>query len=240
MRNTVGTLNYPGSELDLFRQCIHWKAYIADILTPYLTGEILEIGAGIGGTTRRLRAAPGVTKWTALEPDPQLARVLQHEIPDDLGPTEVIVGTLDAIPPVRSFDVILYIDVLEHIQDDRGELRRVVDRLRVGGRVCVAAPAHNILFSPFDAAIGHYRRYTRSTLAAAAPPRLILEACFYLDAVGMLASLANRVLLRQSMPTSRQLKIWDRVLVRASRVLDPLVGWRLGKTVIATWRLPRP
>jgi hypothetical protein len=51
----------------------------------------------------------------------------------------------------------------------------------------------------------------------------------------MAASLANRLLLRSSMPTSGQVVFWDRVLVAISRVLDPMVGWRIGKSVIAIW-----
>jgi hypothetical protein len=43
----------------------------------------------------------------------------------------------------------------------------------------------------------------------------------YLDAVGLLASLANRILLRSPMPTRRQIAVWDRMMIRASRAIDP-------------------
>jgi hypothetical protein len=102
--------------------------------------------------------------------------------------------------------------------------------------VIVLAPAHQWLFTPFDSAIGHFRRYTRKTLAAAAPPELHTEKLIYLDAVGLAASLANRLLLKQSMPTHAQIQTWDRLMVPISRLLDPLLGNRAGKSVLGIWR----
>jgi hypothetical protein len=59
---------------------------------------------------------------------------------------------------------------------------------------------------------------------------------FYADAVGMALSLANRMLLRQSMPTRAQILTWDRFVVPLSRVVDPLVGRAFGRSVIAVYR----
>jgi len=56
-----------------------------------------------------------------------------------------------------------------------------------------------------------------------------------LDTAGFFASLANRVLLRASMPTAAQIALWDEVLVPISRILDRLTGYNLGKSVVAVW-----
>jgi hypothetical protein len=98
------------------------------------------------------------------------------------------------------------------------------------------APAHQWLFTPFDQAIGHYRRYTRPMLAALTPESLEIRRLIYMDSVGLAASLANRLLLRQSMPTPRQIAVWDKLMVRLSRVVDPLIGRNFGKSVVAVWR----
>ena len=144
-------------------------------------------------------------------------------------------GTTADIPDEERFDCALYIDVLEHIADDRAELRRVSARLRPGGRLIVLAPAHQFLFSAFDEAVGHCRRYSRKALLTVAPPELVVERAFYLDSVGALASAANRLVLRKSMPTVRQLKFWDSMLVPASRLIDPVFAYRMGKSVVAIW-----
>ena len=57
----------------------------------------------------------------------------------------------------------------------------------------------------------------------------------------MAASLANRLLLRASMPTDGQIKFWDRILVPVSRVIDPVLARSVGKSVVAIWTLaPQP
>lgn len=72
--------------------------------------------------------------------------------------------TLAALPRDSRFDTILYIDVLEHIADDRAELVEAARRLNPGGYLVVLSPAHQWLFTAFDAAIGHVRRYTAKSL----------------------------------------------------------------------------
>jgi len=100
----------------------------------------------------------------------------------------------------------------------------------------VLSPAHEFLFTPFDTAIGHFRRYSRASLRASAPDTLRTEKLVYLDAAGMLASAANRLLLQSSMPTERQILTWDRLLVPISRLVDPIFAGRIGKSVLGVWR----
>jgi SAM-dependent methyltransferase len=146
----------------------------------------------------------------------------------------VTVGTLESLPGA-TFDSILYIDVLEHIEQDAAEAAAAARMLRPGGHLIVLSPAHQFLFSPFDASIGHYRRYNRKSLTACSPPDCRLETMFYLDCAGMAASLANRVLLRQSQPEERQIALWDNFIVPVSRIADRIFCYRLGKTICAVW-----
>ena len=111
-----------------------------------------------------------------------------------------------------------------------------MEHLAPGGSLIVLAPAHPALFSPFDQAVGHYRRYTGTTVARIAPAEVRLERLAYLDSVGIAVSLVNRLLLRRAIPTARQVRIWDRALVPLSTVLDPLLRFRLGKSVLAVWQ----
>jgi len=224
---------YIGSELDLFALASNWKRYWTGQVRPYLRGRVLEIGAGIGSNT--LALADSSRDWTCLEPDAELAGRLTQRLSEASLPFHVVRGTTGDIPDGDRFDCALYIDVLEHIADDRAELRRVSTLLRPGGRLIVLAPAHQFLFSAFDEAVGHCRRYSRGTLLAVAPPDLSIERAFYLDSAGAFVSAANRLVLRQSMPTAQQLKFWDGMLVPVSRIVDPLLGYRLGKSVVAIW-----
>jgi len=232
-----GEFIYEGDELELFQRATNWKNYFRQQIAPYLVGDVAEVGAGLGATTLHLAGSPQ-RSWLCIEPDPALAAALRTRVPSTVHgvPVESFVGTLASLPADRHFDTIAYIDVLEHIDDDHGEAAIAARRLRRGGALVVLAPAHNWLFSPFDERIGHRRRYNRRSLSALTPPGLTLERAWYLDAAGLSASAANRLLLSQSMPTARQIATWDRLMIPVSRLVDPLIGYRLGKTVVAVWR----
>jgi SAM-dependent methyltransferase len=233
------TDKYVGSELELFAGVQNWKAYWAGQLRPFVNGDILEVGAGIGSNTRFLDAGGGSGRWVCLEPDPELLGQLTRNIvrAEARRRYETVRGTLESMSG-QMFDTIVYIDVLEHIENDFEELNRAASLLRSGGHLIVLSPAHQRLFSPFDAAIGHFRRYDRKMLQAISPAGLRLERVRYLDCAGLTLSAANMLFLRQSMPTRAQLRFWDRWIVPISRVFDRLLLYSVGKTIIAIWRKP--
>ena len=227
---------YPGGELELFAQARNWKDYWSSLLLPYLQGDVLEAGAGIGTNTRILRSNLQ-QRWVCLEPDRRLLEQLKSglERQPAQGLCELFRGTVADLTAGERFDAILYIDVLEHIDDDRSELSRATRHLKPGGHLVVLAPAHTWLFSQFDASIGHYRRYTKKTLLAAAPRSLKPKRVIYLDVCGLCASLGNRLLLQQNLPTANQILFWDRRFVPVSRILDPLLLFKVGKSILAVW-----
>ncbi len=228
---------YEGSELDLFSAATNWKSYFSQILSPHISGRVLEVGAGIGSNIPYLHN-PAVREWVSLEPDPALASRISQQIASGRLPKDcrVIAGTLAEIERAPVYDSILYIDVLEHIADDAGELARATERLAPQGRIVVLSPAHQFLFSPFDASVGHCRRYNARTLTAVRPPGCRLVACRMLDSFGFFASLSN-LFLRASTPSRGQIAFWDKFLVPVSRHLDGLTAFKFGKTIIAVWSL---
>jgi SAM-dependent methyltransferase len=229
---------YIGNELEVFKHARNWKRYWSGRVRRFLKGDVLEVGAGLGTNTRLLRSADQ-RRWVCLEPDAQLLRQFEQSLRESpiAQNCELYHGTINDLPANESFDAILYIDVLEHIPDDSAEIKRAAARLRNGGRIIVLSPAHNWLFSPFDAAIGHCRRYTRTSLSGVAgqTEQLRLDQLIYLDAFGLFASAANRLLLRQSLPTLGQILFWDRALVPCSRLVDGFLGRRVGKSILGTW-----
>jgi len=231
--------HYVGSELDLFACARRWKAYWSDQILPYVTGDVLEVGAGIASNTPLLaRRTSG--RWVCLEPDPELTEEIRRQLKSVQleERCESVCGTIARFDEGPQFDTILYIDVLEHIDDDGAELRNAASRLRPGGRIIVLSPAHQQLFTAFDAATGHYRRYNRASLQKISPHGTAVERIFYLDSVGLSASAANRMLLRQSMPTKEQLAVWDKWMIPASVVADRIFRYSLGKTIVGVWRKP--
>jgi SAM-dependent methyltransferase len=229
----MAEIAYLGSELEVFAHAQNWKRYVRSQIGQYLTGTVLEVGAGIGSNALPYVGGPH-EEWVCLEPDPALAARISNN--PALRTCKLIVGTVADLPYTERFDAILYMDVLEHIEDDAAELRESARRLRPGGRLMVLAPAHQWLYTPFDRAIGHYRRYNAAMLRNITPPDMTLERLRYLDAAGICASLGNRLLLSSASPTVRQIQTWDRLLVPVSERLDLLLGYKIGKSVMAVWR----
>ena len=230
---------YVGSELDLFAAATTWKGYVKKHVAPYLVGDVLEVGAGHGGTTASLCSGTQ-DHWYCLEPDGELAGRAARSVAEGKLPAccEVIQGTLDDLPPDARYDALLYMDVMEHIEDDRGEAARAADRLKPGGHLVILSPAHPFLFTPFDTSIGHWRRYTKKTLREAIPSSLEQVRLSYLDSVGLFASLGNRLVLKSAMPNPKQIALWDRVMVPLSKWSDPVLGYTFGKSVLGVWRKP--
>ena len=67
------SFKYIGTELDLFAMAINWKAYIRHEIGRYVKGHVLEVGAGVGETTKALIGVKNES-WTCLEPDRELAK----------------------------------------------------------------------------------------------------------------------------------------------------------------------
>jgi SAM-dependent methyltransferase len=234
----MSEFKYAGSELKMFALAHHWKAYWSKQIWPYLAGDILEVGAGIGSNMRLLDH--GVFgRWVCLEPDRELIAQLVNNlaVAEPRHIYEAVCGTLESLDS-QQFDTIIYIEVLEHIEHDGEELRRAASHLRHGGHLIVVSPAHQFLFSPFDAAIDHIRRYNRRMLENISPSSLRLDRIRYLDCTGMLLSAANALFLRQSIPTKGQLQFWDRWCIPISRILDRLLLYSIGKTIVAVWTKP--
>jgi SAM-dependent methyltransferase len=231
---------YVGSELELFRNAHNWKSYMRRSLSPHIGGSVAEVGAGIGGTTESLSTIDGITDWLCIEPDSAQAAKIDELIRNgtlpDICSTQM--GILSDISVHNTFDTIIYVDVLEHIDDDRGELLHAAKLVNPGGKLVVLGPAYQYLFSPFDKAVGHYRRYTIDVLRGIAPPGLKEHKAFYLDSVGLIMSLINKLFLRQDLPTLSQIRTWDRFIVPVAQVVDPLILRSFGRSAVIVWQKP--
>lgn len=129
--------------------------------------DILEAGCGTGGNLAMLSRFGNVY---GMELD-DVAR--NYAVQRKIGNVEA--GKLpDPIPfPDRRFDLVVLMDVLEHLEDDCGSLKALRSRLKPGGFIVITVPALKLLWSPHDDSHHHFRRYTRPWLK-----RVVTEAGF--------------------------------------------------------------
>lgn len=229
--------SYIGTELEVFNHATQWKEYYASQLRPFLGEEVLEVGAGIGGTTKIL-CGENQKRWVCLEPDDTLSNQIKERIGSGELPAkcEVTTKTLQQLEPEQKFDSIIYIDVLEHIENDKEETLAAAAHLKKGGYLIILSPAHQWLYTPFDKAIGHFRRYNKKTLNEALPSELKRVRLIYLDSLGLFASLGNKLILHSSKPSYQQIQFWDKKIVPLSRISDRLLGFSAGKSILGVWQ----
>lgn len=228
---------YIGNELELFKHANNWKNYYGSIIKPFLKGDVLEVGAGIGETTHSL--CDGTQKsWVCVEPDADLTAEITQKVQANYLPSivEVKTGTLSDVGSNNRYDAIIYIDVIEHIENDLEELKRAATFLKPNGHLVILVPAHNYLYSKFDQAIGHFRRYNKKMLLNVVPKELQKVDLRYLDSVGLSASLANKWFLKQDYPELKQVKFWDDFMVPISKITDKISFHTIGKTVVGVWK----
>src|SRR5688500_3916268 len=97
---------YGGQELDLFAQARNGTRSVQCVLWPYVCGDVLVDGAGIG-TTMRLLCDAAPSTWTCIEPDAAMnerLRKIGSELPAGVR-VELINGTLADVPMDRTFDM---------------------------------------------------------------------------------------------------------------------------------------
>lgn len=184
--------------------------------------------------TKALFDAKRVDRWLCLDPDARRIDIIEKAIAGgELPPVcQTRHGYANDLAPEEKFDAILYLDVLEHIDDDRGEMATAVRHLKQNGHLIVLSPAFEFLRSARDDVLGHVRRYTATNLKAVMPDGVEQIVCRYVDCFGALAVLSNRVLLRQKEAGMGQLKFWDQKLIPLSRLFDPLFQRYFGRSVL--------
>lgn len=145
----------------------HWwfvgrRRILADVIDRLIelpdTPRILEAGCGTGGNLGLLSRFGTVH---AFEPDGEARRNAAGK-----GDFDVRGGSLpNAVPFAgEQFDLIAALDILEHVEDDRGSLVELRARLRPGGWMLITVPAFPFLWSRHDERHHHKRRYRRKEL----------------------------------------------------------------------------
>jgi hypothetical protein len=180
-------------ELDIFGADVasHWY-YVAKgrALRSLVAGApadaVLDVGAGSGVFSRQLLDAGLCRRAVCVDPAyPADSRELHNG-------REI---RFVRAPPAGRHELVLLMDVLEHVADDVALLRQYTGALASGDRVIISVPAFQWLWSGHDEFLGHHRRYTHRDLArmVAAAGLRILHMRYYFALILPLAAARRRL-----------------------------------------------
>jgi SAM-dependent methyltransferase len=236
-------LAYAGRDLESMSFARNYHRWILDLFAPHLGRRLVEVGAGTGSFSELLiERAP--ESLALVEPSQMFTR-LRERVAGWETPTRVracndtFAGVAARLAAEERPDSVIYVNVLEHVEDDEGELRLVRDTLARGGRLFLFVPALQWLYGSFDRQVGHRRRYARAGLA-----RKCERAGFkvvksvYFDAAGVLPWWVKYRLLRSEEMEPAAVRFYDRFCVPALRRAEALVPPPLGKNVLLVAEKP--
>ena len=228
----MNNFKYTGNELEIFKFAFNWKNYYyAKIINHFKPGNVLEVGAGIGEITKLFHDIWSQFSWICVEPDEENVTKIKSQIQNKN--IKVFKGFLEDMNfKNKLFDNILFIDTLEHIENDKETLHKAFKLLNKSGKLIIIVPAHNFLFNEFDKSIGHFRRYNKKMLMEILPQNAHVLLCNYIDSFGFFLSLGNKFILKKSLPSLKQILFWDNYIIPISRIFDKILLHKFGKNII--------
>jgi hypothetical protein len=166
------------TQKDLASESGNWlsvsrKALICGLMEQNLKSQhtsdkginILDFGAGSGDSVVFWRkygevdvVEPGDYFLSLLQKNPFIRKILSNEWEETL--------------PYETYDFILLLDVIEHLDFPSQILSRLSSSIEKDGYLIITVPAYQWLFSNHDVALNHRRRYTRNTLHSEIPKNL--------------------------------------------------------------------
>ena len=193
--------------LNQLANATNYNRWVFDSISSEVSGNVLEIGCGIGTFTRWI--ASQANHVDAIEIDPESAREASANLTGFQNVT-VLEGDFLDFDAAASYDTVIMLDVLEHIQDDAKVLRKITQLLSPQGKFVAKVPAMPSLFGSMDRAVGHHRRYSRRGImdllerSELRPTRL-----WFMNVPGIFAWWLNGRLLRRVHPEGGQVRIFE-------------------------------
>jgi SAM-dependent methyltransferase len=224
--------------LELFANAPAFNRWLFDRISTFCKGEVLEVGSGIGNISGllmdkqpkislsdlRIEYCQFLEKKFAANPHLRGVYQIDLSLPD-----------FDSRYPelLYRFDTVIALNVVEHIEQDLRAVQNAKKLLRNEGKLIILVPAGPCLYNTFDRELGHYRRYTKTSVSGLlATARLTQIHANYFNFGGILGWWFSGSVLKKKIIPRSQLKLYNQ-LVPFFRMIDQLVGQTAGLSVIA-------
>lgn len=205
--------------LEIMKDAVWYNNWLVRQISKHLKGDILEVGAGIGNFTSKL-AKYG--KITAIDYDPNYKNANYGDIEKGKYFFEK-----------KSFDTIVCMNVLEHIENDSKALKNMFNLLRSGGKLILLVPAFPSAYGLMDADLGHFRRYTVGSAG-----KKMKKAGFevvgnkYINWLGLIGWFVNGKILKQNIISKWQVGLFDKIS-RPLLLIEEFINPPFGLSVLA-------
>lgn len=212
--------------LGAMSRATRFNRWMADTLAPWIMGDVLELGAGIGNLTRLL--APRARKYWATDVDEKYLEALREIVrrwPHVTVARCDVSQRIDFAKFRGQFETIVCLNVLEHVDDDAGALCNMIEVLPPGGRLVLLVPQGPEIFGSLDEAVEHRRRYSRPELKSKlAGAGFHIERVLAFNRITYPGWFLNGKVLRRRSFSDVQVRLVGQ-LVPVWRLLDRFLPW---------------
>ena len=224
--------------LDAIEQAPKFNRWMYESVKPWLGKRVAELGCGRGNLSNFFRKHETVmlTDYRDDYLDPLRAK---WGLKKNLSFSKLDMSQREDYAVLTKFapDSVVFLNVLEHIEDDRAVLKNLFEHVPGGCRLAILVPFGMSLYSDFDKELGHFRRYEKGELEGKMREGgFTVEHQFYFNKAGKLAWFVANTLGKRKSLTPLQLRIYN-FLTPAFRVWDKIAPGT-GLSTIAICRKP--
>ena len=224
-------IHYHGFELDHFDSAKNFRKYQLQLIKKYLNGILLEIGPGKGGFTNLYKTY--LNKIVLAEPDRKLFIHLKKKFRKN---KKISIYNSKIKNFKKKYDLILYFDVLEHIENDLKEVKIAKKKMQKGGYLIFNVPAHQKFYNSFDKSVGHFKRYNKKDfILIAKKTDLKIVSLLYYDSIGFLFLILNKIFFLNNKNLKSKITLWN-FLIPISKIIDIMTFNQIGKSLLCVYK----
>ena len=225
---------YPEIALERFDKANFWIIYFVFIIKKFLKDKILEVGAGCGSFTKGYMK--NFQSITLSDMDDNSCNLLKKNFINEknINVLKSHVKDMD-----NKFNTLLYFNVLEHVKEDKLEIKNALEKLNYGGHLIILVPAHQKIYSKLDKAVGPYRRYDIDFFKENKFENSKIVKLHFLDFFGYALYYLNKIFFKnETYPTALKIFIWDKVFTPVTTIVDFIKGYKFGKNILCIYKKP--
>ncbi len=237
MSEILGNSKYGTDTLEVISDATRFNRWMYETIKPHCSGEILEIGSGIGNISQFFIKEGADISLSDIESSyfPRLEQKF-GKFPNlkSMHRLSFSDKNLEKNFPelINSFDTIFALNVVEHIPDDRLAMENAMKMLKPGGKVVILVPAFQWLYNGFDKQLDHQRRYSQKSL------RNLLEGAGfsvihrqYFNFIAIFGWYISGTVLRKKIIPGGQMRFYD-ALVPVWKLIDFFTRKLVGISII--------
>lgn len=227
---------YGHTTLEAIAKADKFNEWMFKTIQPYIKGDVLEIGSGIGNISSFILQSAGSV--TLSDIDGGYCNILKNKFSGQKNLVSVL--SIDLVDQkfdskfqhlFDSFDSIIALNVVEHIENDDLAIKNCKKLLRQNGNLIILVPAFTQLYNSFDESLGHYRRYTIKQMNSLIGNHLQPVHSQYFNFAGIFGWFISGSILKKKNISSSQMMLYNK-LVPVFRLTDKILFNRVGLSVI--------